>query len=247
MLTYRWMMMAEPKAMIVDADKLRPCPWNTNILTPENEAKLEASIKRFGFFRPVVVREVGGELEILGGEHRWQIAKKLGMKVPVMNLGAIDDTKAREIMLTDNARYGVDDTISLAEFLKEMGDTAALQDFLPYTETDIAEIFSSVDIALDDLEIEENFEQEAEKEPEPPAAKAPKTHTIMRFKVSLRDAERLTALIASTQKKHGYTAADDLTNAGDALVHLLFDQFETPAEEDEGELADEDVPLGELV
>lgn len=241
MTDYGNMALSEPKAMIVDADKLRPCPWNTNILTPENEAKLEASIKRFGFFRPVVVREVGGEMEILGGEHRWIIAKKLGMKVPIMNLGAIDDQKAKEIMLTDNARYGVDDTISLAEFLKEMGDTASLQDFLPYTDTDIEEIFSSVDIALEDLEIAENFEREEENDPEPPAAKAPKTHTIMRFKVSLRDAERLTALIASTQKKHGYTAADELTNAGDALVHLLVDQFETPAEQ-EGE----DFELGDL-
>lgn len=217
--------MSEPKAMIVDADELRPCPWNTNIVTPDNEAKLEASIRRFGFFRPVVVRETDDlpGYEIIGGEHRWIVAKKLGVKVPIMNLGTIDDQTAKEIMLTDNARYGVDDTISLAEFLKEMGNTDALQDFLPYTDTDIEDIFSSVDIALDDLDIEENFDsvEENDKPEDEPVSKPPKTHTVMRFKIPLRDAERITALIAETQRDHGYTEADDLTNAGDALVHLL--------------------------
>lgn len=223
--------MAENKTSIVDSGELRPSPWNTNIMTPENEAKLEASIKRFGFFRPVVVRELPEAklsnppkpvYEIVGGEHRWEVAKKLGMRVPIVNLGPISDQEAKEILIADNARYGVDDTLALAEFLKEMGNAEDLQEFLPYTEHDFADIFQSLNIALDDLDIEENFEVETAKEDEAPAAaKAPKTHTIMRFKVPLRDAEKLTALIAQTQKQHGYVDADDLTNAGDALVHVL--------------------------
>ena len=39
--------------------------------------------------------------------------------------------------------------------------------------------------------------------------------------MTLGDAERLTALIAETQKIQGLTTSDELTNAGDALVHLL--------------------------
>lgn len=215
--------MAQPKFSIVEPSELTPNPWNTNIMTPENEAKLEASLDRFGLFRPVVVRELeDGALQILGGEHRWEISKKKGMKVGIMNLGKISDKEAKEISLADNVRYGVDDTLAFSEFLKEMGDTADLQSFLPYTETDFAEIFTSADIALDDLGIEENFENDAAKEQEPPAAKAPKTHTIMRFKIALADAERITRTIAQTQKQHGLTSSDELTNAGDALVHLLF-------------------------
>ncbi|WP_287333214.1 ParB/RepB/Spo0J family partition protein [Mesorhizobium sp.] len=213
--------MLQAKPEIVEASALLPNPWNTNIMTPENEAKLEASLDRLGFFRPVIVRETDQGLQIIGGEHRWEIAKKKGLKVPIMNLGKIPDRKAKEIGIADNERYGVDDTIAFAEFLKEMGDTSDLQEFLPYTATDFAEIFSSVDIALDDLDIEENFENSKEKEQEAPAAKAPKTHTIMRFKVPLGDAERITALIASTQKTHHLTGSDELTNAGDALVQLL--------------------------
>lgn len=220
-----------PISEIVDAAALTPAPSNPNILTPENEAKLEASIKRFGFFRPVIVRELAvlklshppkPVLEIIGGYHRWEIGSRLGMKIPIMNLGPISDQEAKEILLADNARYGMDDTLALAEFLKDLGGNE-FQDFLPYTETDIADIFSSLDITLEDLEIDNNFESNEANDTEPPAPKPPKTHTIMRFKVPLADAERITAMIASTQKHHGLTGSDELTNAGDALVHLLFE------------------------
>lgn len=220
-----------PVSEIVEASALQPAPSNPNILTPENEAKLEASIKRFGFFRPVVVRELPVQklsnppqpvLEIIGGYHRWEIGARLGMKIPIMNLGPISDQEAKEILLADNARYGMDDTLALAEFLKDLGGSE-FQDFLPYTETDIADIFSSLDIALEDLEIEENFENDTANDTSPSEPKAPKTHTIMKFKVPLRDAERITAMIASTQKHHGLTDSDELTNAGDALVQILFE------------------------
>jgi ParB-like chromosome segregation protein Spo0J len=197
--------------------------WNTNVVTPENEAKLEASIKRNGMFKPIIVREQDDKLEVIGGEHRWEIAQKLGLQtIPVVNLGKIDDKRAKEISVIDNARYGIDDTLSFADLLKELGDAATLQDFLPYTETDFAEIFSSADISLDDLDVAENDTEDAAKEDDPAPARPAKTHTIMRFKIGLRDAERVTALIASTQKTHGLTASDELTNAGDALVELLF-------------------------
>jgi hypothetical protein len=144
-------------------------------------------------------------LEIIGGEHRWIAAKKIGLKeIPVINLGPISDEKAKEISVIDNARYGTDDTLALADLLKSIGDVGDLQDFLPYAADDLASIFSSADIALDELDIDQDFEK-ADISPEPPAAKAPKTHTIMRFKVSLKDAETLTKLIATTQKQHGPT------------------------------------------
>lgn len=229
-----------PKALSVHPDHLRPNPWNTNSVGPENEEKLIEAIRRFGFFKPIIVREIDDGFgatvyEILGGEHRWQAAKTLGLEeVPIFNLGVVDDQRAKEIGLADNARYGVDDTIELARLLEEMGNADDLQQFLPYTETDIQSIFSSVNIALDDLDLDENFET-PEKDPEPPTLKAPKTHTIMKFKVPLADAERLTALIAKTQKKFGYTASDEMTNAGDALVHLLLSGAQP---DEDGEEAD---------
>lgn len=202
--------------------QLRKNPWNTNKVTPENERKIRASLKRNGVFKPIIVRETDeGVYEILGGQHRWEQAIELGLdKLPVFNLGRIDDKRAKEISLADNARYGTDDTIELAELLKTL-DTDELQVFLPYGESDINEIFSS-NIALEELELEEDIETKLETPDDlEPVVKPAKTHTIMRFKVPIADAERITALIATTQKEYGFTEADELTNVGDALVHIL--------------------------
>ena len=43
----------------------------------------------------------------------------------------------------------------------------------------------------------------------------------MRFKVPIEDAEFVTALIERTRKTQRFTDEDSLTNAGNALVHLL--------------------------
>lgn len=223
-----------PKALFANPADLLPNPWNTNVMSPASEQKLDNSLRRFGCFKPVVVREISGpsavglrdvvtRFEIIGGEHRAQSAVRVGLaQVPIMNLGPISDQEAKEISLADNARYGADDTLALAELLKNMGNSEELQDFLPFSDTDIASIFSASDIDLSELDLAEDFDAKDDTlDPEPPAAKVPKTHTIMRFKVLLGDAETITARIAQTQSEHGYTAADELTNAGDALVHLL--------------------------
>lgn len=242
--------MSQPKMLELDPKLLSPNTWNTNIVSPDNETKLEESIKRNGVFKPVIVREVDGRYEILGGEHRWQVAVKLNLPtVPVMNLGPIDEKRAKEISIIDNSRYGADDTLSFAELLKSLGDTADLLTFLPFGDEDLSSIFSSSFIELDDLDIDGNFDKKAEEEeeaPEPPQAKAPKTHTLMRFKVSLGDAERLTALLARTMKNQGFTTEDDLTNAGDALVHLLVSQFMTPAVSEALNDEDLDTALSEI-
>lgn len=208
---------------------LRANPFNPNRVSSENEKKIRASIKRNGFFKPVIVREVEGVAgyEIIGGQHRWEQAKELGLeKVPVANLGVISDTRAKEIGLIDNARYGADDTMTLSAILKEIGDAVEIQSFLPYGETDLNAIFSASSIDLNDLTIPEDALKSSLPEPEvePVAPKPTKTHTIVRFKVSNGDAERLTKLIATTQRDQGLTTADDLTNAGDALIFLLTHQ-----------------------
>lgn len=212
-------------------DRLQPNPWNSNIVSPVNEEKLDEAIRRIGFFKPIVVREIEGGYEILGGEHRWGSAKRLGLEeVPIFNVGVISDIKAKEISLADNARYGADDTLMLAALFDDIGTAEEIQTFLPFSDPDLRAIFSASDIALDDLDLEEG-DTAVDEIHEPPAAKVPKTHTIMRFKVSLADAERLTRVIGSTQKTFGFIDADDLTNAGDALVHLLTAATEEAADE----------------
>ena len=211
--------MAELKMEHVGVGSLKPNPWNTNVVSPENEEKIESSIKRFGIFRPIVARELeDGTLEILGGQHRWQAAKRLGLsEIPVVNLGRISDKKAKEIGLVDNGRYGEDDALALSELLKDLGTTDELLGFLPYSGDELETLFSSTSIDLDDLDIPDDDG----KVPDLPPLKATQTHQIMRFKVPIEDSDFVQRLIEATMRSQGFTDDDSMTNAGNALVHLL--------------------------
>ena len=207
------------KMEMLAPDQLTPNPWNTNIVSPENQQKLEESVKRFGVFKPIVVRELAnGELQIIGGQHRWEAAQTLGhTEVPVVNLGRISDKQAKEIGLVDNGRYGADDTLQLASLLDDLGVAPEeLASFMPYSESDFSSIFSSVNISLDDLDLPDDAEI-----PTTPAVKPPQTHQIMRFKVPLDDVGAISDLIERTMKDQRFTDEDSLSNAGNALVHLL--------------------------
>lgn len=215
--------MSNPQALNLDPCELRPNPWNSNHVSPDNEAKLEESIRRRGMFKPVVVRETPEGYEILGGQHRWQVASKMGLPtIPVFNLGPIDEKAAKEIGLLDNARYGADDVLSLSAILADLGSAADLATFLPYSDTELGDILIVDNSALDDLGLDEDDVPGSESvDPDVDLPKPSKTHEIMRFKVPLLDAERIRLLVADVQKRQGFTLSDEMTNAGDALVHLL--------------------------
>ena len=211
------------KLQIADTDinLLKPNTWNTNQVSLENQDKIKASLERFGMFRPILVRETKTEqLEIVGGQHRWQVAKKLGYKtIPVVNLGLLDDKAAKEIGLVDNGRYGEDDTLMLAELLSSLGDTQDILSYMPYTNDELEGIFLSSSIALDELNIDDD-ELEGLSLSDIPA-KPLQTHQIMRFKIPMEDSTSLQKLIESTMRSQGFLEEDSLSNAGNALVHLI--------------------------
>lgn len=202
----------------VNPDALVPNPWNTNVVSPENEEKLDSSLKRFGVFKPVIVRElIDGTLQIIGGEHRAQSAARLGYKaIPIVNLGMISDQKAKEISLVDNDRFGEDDMFKLAELVGTL-DVNELSSFTTFTDTDIDSMFTSSSIALEDLDSLSLPSEDIE----PPQEKSIQTHQIMRFKVPIKDVDAVTQKIEKAIKVQGFDDSDSLTNAGDALVHLL--------------------------
>ncbi len=203
---------------MADPTTLAPNPWNSNVVPPDNEAKLEESIKRFGMFKPVIVREIDGGLQIIGGEHRATAAIRLKMgSIPIINLGRISEKKAKEIGLIDNGRYGDDNVIQLAKVLEDIGTVEEIAEYMPYTTTDLTSIFSTVNIELDSLELPE----EEDQLPSLPSTPKVQTHQIMRFKVPVDDANTISELIEKTMKTQKFTQGDSLENAGDALVFLL--------------------------
>ena len=207
------------KVIQVDPKALHPNPWNSNVVSPANEAKLDESIKRFGVFKPVICRELkDGTLQIIGGEHRAGSAVRLGItEIDVVNLGKITDKRAQEISLVDNGRFGEDDALKLSELLAGLGDIEELSKFMPYSENDLDTMFTSSSIALDELD---DLDNDGPVEI-PSATKGSKTHQIVRFKIPVDDLDKITDLIDKAVKVQGFTDSDSLTNAGDALVFLL--------------------------
>ena len=205
---------------VVEINQLRGNPWNPNVLDVDAEKKLDASLQRLGVFKPIIARETKSGLEIIGGHHRWESAKRIGVEeVPIINLGDIDDSKAKEIGLADNGRWGHDDAGLLADVLADL-DTVELSDFLPYTKKDFEAIFTASDVNLDDLNLDDEDDDLLDLDDK----KAPPTHTIMRFKVPVLDAETLSARLKRVMEEQDFTSGDSLTNAGDALVYLLGEQ-----------------------
>ena len=68
------------KIQNIPVEKLSPNPWNPNRMSSEMKHKFKEYIKREGFVEPIVVRAKGEGFEILGGFHRWSIAKELGLE-----------------------------------------------------------------------------------------------------------------------------------------------------------------------
>lgn len=215
--------MEKLKIEYIEANLLIPNKWNSNQMSKENERKLEESLRRNSLFDAIIARDKGdGTFEILGGEHRAKIAKKIGMdKIPTIVLHGISDDRAKEISLSHNSRYGSDDNLKLSELINSLESPDALSDILPYSEIEIEALMSASKIDLDTLDI---LDDDIDLDEELPKSKSSKTHTIMRFKVSVEDAEEIEGMIKETIRINGFTGSDALTNAGDALVHLLMNE-----------------------
>jgi ParB family chromosome partitioning protein len=209
--------------------QLQPNPWNTNKLDPAAEGKLENSILEFedvgGLYKPIICRELAdGTLQILGGEHRTRAAQRLGLPtVPVVNLGVISDARAKALGLADNGQYGHDDADGLAKLLAELKLEDGLLEMLPYTDEDLAGIFATSRIDLDNLDLLGDDDEADRSLPDasdlPPRAAI--THELMRFKVPVEDRERVEQLIQSVIKNRGLKAEQDsLVASGMALVEI---------------------------
>lgn len=218
---------------------LLPNPWNPNAVDPINQQKLENSIKRDGIKRPIVVRQLdNGEYQIIGGQHRTQAALELGLAgVPIINRGKISDAEAKKETLLDNYRYGSDNLDRLSELLSDpdIGDALTLLETMPIDEEELANYFSHLEAMSSDSLDEEiadalgegkvDLDDDEDGPVDLSTGKPVRTHQIIRFRISVEDQAKLAELIKQTKIDEGYIESDDLTNDGDALIHLLRDLF----------------------
>lgn len=208
----------------LDPKVLVPNPWNPNKVDLVNQTKIENSLKEFGAFKPIIVRELeDGTLQIIGGEHRRDAAINLGMEtVPVMILYGVDDERAKKLTLIDNGQYGENDPFLLKDLLESLETGLDLDTFMPVDEEEIQAMLTRSTAELDEFDVDAVDIETPEQEKAPDVEKTNiKTHQVLRFKVPVEDAPKIITLINNTKQNQGFTDSDELTNAGDALVYLL--------------------------
>lgn len=213
------------KVAEIDPRILSNNPWNPNVVDPINLEKLKNSLKVDGQQKAVLIRTLpDGEKQILDGQHRVSAAISLDWeKVWCVDLGEIDDGAAKKHTLIGNSRYGNNDPLLMANLLsdEDIGSASDLIATLPFDESTLTSYFEHATINLDEIAGLDELDDSDDLEIEMPTGKAGKTHQVLRFKVSVDDATRLTDLITKTKHEQGFTESDDLTNAGDALVYLF--------------------------
>lgn len=114
-------------------DLLYPNPWNPNRMNAIARAKLHESMDEFGFIDPILVRphpQVAGGYQIIGGQHRWEIAGERGLvEVPVIVVPVTDD-QAKRLTLIDNELHGQADPTRVADLLKDLMDGSSVEEML---------------------------------------------------------------------------------------------------------------------
>ena len=98
--------------------------------------KFKEYIKREGFVEPIVVRAKGEGFEILGGFHRWSIAKELGNKTVPCVVVNLDDRRAKILSVNLNEMKGQSLPDLLANLVHDLSREITLEDLetqLPYS------------------------------------------------------------------------------------------------------------------
>jgi ParB family transcriptional regulator, chromosome partitioning protein len=87
----------------VPLDRIRPCPLQPRKdFSAEALSELADSIREQGIVQPLIVRERGGQFELIAGERRWRAAQFLKLpEVPII-IRQADDRAVLELSLIEN-------------------------------------------------------------------------------------------------------------------------------------------------
>ncbi len=174
-------------------ERLVPNPWNPNRMSDEMRAKLKAYIDREGFVEPLVVRSKGDFFEILGGFHRWEIARELDYKTVPCVVVDLDDRRAKVLSINLNEMRGQSLPSLLAALVHDLSAELTLEDLetqLPYSVEELKDSLELLKIpdGLDTFLEEEAARQERERP------------TILSFVVDGNDVETVEEAIAGAME-----------------------------------------------
>jgi len=120
-----------------------------------------ASISRFGFVNPIIVRQVGDRYEVIDGEHRLKAAMELGMEsIPIWSLGEIADPKAKQLTVVLNETRGTTDRSELSALLQDLLTSETTMDLMTVFPFSKDEFKAIVDLPAFDWSTVEGLTQE---------------------------------------------------------------------------------------
>lgn len=117
-------------------DVLVPNPWNPNRLTASMRQKLVESITEYGMVDPLTVRQVDHHIQILDGEHRFEVGCDLGIEqFDCVEVVGLTEAQARKLTIVMNELHGQADPGKLTTLLEDILDMTSLDELkvgLPY-------------------------------------------------------------------------------------------------------------------
>jgi ParB/RepB/Spo0J family partition protein len=178
----------------IGVEELTPNPWNPNRMSEAMRGKLKAYLRREGFVEPLVVRSLGEGYQILGGFHRWEIAKELGYEAVPCVVVDVDDARAKVLTINLNEMKGQSLPSLLASLIHDLSKERTLEDLerqLPYS---IAELHDSLHL----LKIPEGLDEFLRSEAERQARERPQILTFV-----VEDADVIELAIEAAKRDRG--------------------------------------------
>lgn len=132
----------------VPTDSVKPNTYNPNRQDPATLELLTRSIQEDGFTQPVIVHR--SSKQIVDGEHRWRVARNLGMtQIPVVFVDMTDE-QMRIATLRHNRARGSEDIELSTEVLKDLQQLGAIewaQDSLMISDAELNELLDEIPAA----------------------------------------------------------------------------------------------------
>lgn len=132
----------------VDIREVEPAPWSTTKWSKQVAASMRAGLQSYGQLVPLVVRTLakvapsGGPVrECVDGSQRLEVIRTMGaVKVDVLDVGAIDDARARELHLVLNLGRGKPQADAMAQALEDVIDAPATTHGKAMKEVELARV-----------------------------------------------------------------------------------------------------------
>src|SRR6059036_614729 len=152
---------------MVALDDLLPHQLNSNVMSPDLQAKLRAHIKRTSRYPFLVVRphpDEPGKYQVLDGHHRVAVLRDLGHTEARCDVWQVDDRETKLLLATLNRLQGQDQPRRRAELVHELLGEMSLDDLaglLPETDKQLEELHSLLEFPAE--EIAALLEEQAEE------------------------------------------------------------------------------------